>query len=223
MLISFLRTIILYLILVITVRLMGKRQIGELEPSEFVVAILIADLASVPMQDTGIPLLSGIVPIFTILALELIFSVCSLRFLTIRRLLCGSPTVLMECGKIIQSNLARSRITIDELQQQLRANGVLDFATVHYAILETDGTISVLQFTAEKPPSAKSLKVQPNQEELPLTVISDGVVRHQELSRCGFDLTWLKKQLDKVGCSSKDVFFMTVTSSGNVYLQEVER
>lgn len=219
MFISYIRTIILYLLLVITIRLMGKRQIGELEPSEFVVAILIADLASVPMQDIGIPLMSGIVPILTVLALELIVSVCSMRFLPFRRLLCGNPTMLMEHGKILQHNLDKTRITIDELQQQLRANGVLDLTTVQYAILETDGTISTLVYNREKPPTAKDLAVQVPQEELPITVISDGTVRHQELAQTGHDLDWLKGKLGK--CPIENVFLMTVTKDDTIYLQEV--
>ncbi len=220
MFISFIRTIILYLLLVVTIRLMGKRQIGELEPSEFVVAILIADLASVPMQDTGIPLVAGIIPILTVLALELIVSVCSMRFLSFRRLLCGNPMVLMEKGKILQKNLAKTRITIDELQQQLRANGVLDLTTVQYAILETDGSISTLLYNREKPPTAKDLQVVVPQEELPVTIVSDGIIRHRELEKCGYSLAWLKDQLTQKNCTTQQVFLMTVTKSGTVFLQE---
>ncbi|MFI3313425.1 MAG: DUF421 domain-containing protein [Eubacteriales bacterium] len=220
MFISYIRTIILYLLLVVTIRVMGKRQIGELEPSEFVVAILIADLASVPMQDMGIPLLSGVIPILTVLALELIVSICSLRYLPFRRLLCGNPTVLMENGTILQKNLNKTRITVDELQQQLRSNGVLDLTTVHYAILETDGTISTILYAKDNPPTAKDMGVSVSQEALPITVISDGTVRHRELAQCGHDIPWLKGKLGS--CPIENVFLMTVTKDDDVFLQEVE-
>ena len=144
MFISYIRAMILYILLVLAVRLMGKRQIGQLEPTEFVVAILIADLASVPMQDLGIPLLSGVLPILTVLAIELIFSVLALRFRKVRRFLSGSPIVLMEDGKILTQNLTRTRLTVDELVQHLRENGILDLSTVQYAILEVDGQISTI-------------------------------------------------------------------------------
>ena len=120
MLLSYVRTIILYLVLIAVIRLMGKRQVGQLEPSEFVVTMLVANLASIPMQDGGIPLYTGLVPILTVLGLELILSGLVLQSVPLRRLLCGKPVILIENGRILQNNLRRTRITLDELTGQLR-------------------------------------------------------------------------------------------------------
>ena len=155
MLLSYLRTICLYLVLILVVRLMGKRQIGEMEPAEFVVTMLIANLAAIPMQDSGIPLLSGLVPILTVLGVQLILAVASMRFISFRRLLCGKPVILIREGTIDQTNLRRARITLDELTEHLREREVLDLGQVQYAILETNGQISVFPYPQYKPASAK--------------------------------------------------------------------
>lgn len=155
MLLSYLRTILLYLILILVVRLMGKRQIGEMEPAEFVVTMLIANLAAIPMQDSGIPLLSGLVPILTVLGVQLILAVASMRFIAFRRLLCGKPVILISEGKIDQVNLRRARITLDELTEHLRERRSWIWARCQYAILETNGQISVFPYPQYKPASAK--------------------------------------------------------------------
>ena len=147
MLISFLRTIILYLLLIASIRLMGKRQLGEMEPTEFVVTMLVANLAAVPMQESGIPLLAGAVPILVVLAMELLLSVLSYHSIRFRRLVCGKPVILIENGKLIQRNLQKTRVTPDELTEYLRLQGVVDLSQVKYAILETSGNVSVLLAT----------------------------------------------------------------------------
>ena len=134
MLISFIRTIILYTILIVVIRLMGKRQLGEMEPMEFVVTMLLANLAAVPMQETGIPLLSGLIPILVVLSMELLLSVLVYHSVGARRLLCGKPVILMENGRLLQENLKKTRITPDELTEFLRIEGITDLASVKYAI-----------------------------------------------------------------------------------------
>ena len=134
MLISFIRTMILYTILIVVIRLMGKRQLGEMEPMEFVVTMLLANLAAVPMQETGIPLLSGLIPILVVLSMELLLSVLVYHSVHARRLLCGKPVILMENGRLLQENLKKTRITPDELTEFLRIEGVTDLASVKYAI-----------------------------------------------------------------------------------------
>jgi len=218
MFISFLRAVILYLILVVSVRLMGKRQVGELEPSELVVAILIANLASVPMQDIGIPLLAGVIPILTVLSLELILSVLSLRFLKIRRLFCGTPIMLVENGVLNQRNMRRTRITVDELHQHLRASGVLELTTVKYAVLETNGTISVLPFPKHQPATAMDAGIQVDDTQMPVIVVSDGRVLSTHLRELGRDEAWLDRQLSAYGCRREDVFLFTATPGGKIYL-----
>lgn len=171
MFISYIRAVVLYLLLILAVRLMGKRQVGELEPAEFVVAMLLADLASVPMQDIGIPLLSGVIPIVTVLAVELILSVLAMRSRRVRRFLTGQPVVLMEDGRILQKNLERTRLTVEELVQHLREQGIWDLSTVCCALLEVDGQLSALVDPAAQPPSAKDLGVKTQPAEVPVTVV----------------------------------------------------
>ena len=218
MFISYIRAMILYILFVLAVRLMGKRQIGQLEPTEFVVAILIADLASVPMQDIGIPLLSGILPILTVLAIELISSVLAMRFRRVRRFLSGSPILLMENGHILTENLTRTRLTVDELVQHLRENGILDLSTVQYALLEVDGQISTIVHPKYQPPTASDLKLKPEAQELPLAIISDGTVLDEHLRAAGRDRKWLDGQLKVLGCRVEDVFLLTTTKTGKLYL-----
>ena len=135
------RTVILYLIIIAGIRLMGKRQVGELEPSELVLSLLIADLASVPMQDQGIPLLAGIIPILTLLSLAMIFSVATMKSITLRAILCGRPSVVIRSGKFDQEEMRRNRLTVDELLEELRIQGYTDLSLIKYAILETNGQL----------------------------------------------------------------------------------
>ena len=148
---AFVRTILLYCIIMLGLRLMGKRQIGELEPTELVLTMLISDLAAVPMQDFGIPLLNGVVPIVTLLALSMLLSYGCMRSIRLRRLVCGSPTTLIKDGQLQQAAMRANRFTLDELIEALRSQGVTDLTTVKYAILETDGQLSVLLYPAEQP------------------------------------------------------------------------
>ena len=152
MVIAFLRTIILYIFIIAGIRLMGKRQVGELEPSELVLALLIADLAAVPMQDFGIPLLTGLIPILTLLCITMALSVLTMKSIKFRAVLCGRPSIIVENGKLRQGEMKRNRFTVDELMEELRMKGVTDLSTVKYAILETNGQLSVLPFAAQKPP-----------------------------------------------------------------------
>ena len=183
LLLSFLRTLILYLVLIAGMRMLGKRQIGQLEPSEFVVAMLIADLASIPMQNSGIPLLSGLVPILTVLGLELVLSGFALASVRFRRLLCGKPVILVENGRPIQQNLRQTRVTLDELSSHLRQKDVLDLSKVQYAILETDGNLSVFPFPEEAPAAAREAGIPVAKQNIPLTIIEDGFFSRDNLKK----------------------------------------
>lgn len=206
MLISMIRSVILYLLLIVVIRLLGKRQLAEMEPSEFVVTLLIADLASVPMQDLAAPLLTGVIPILSVFILEVGLSALSYHSISFRKLLCGRPVILMESGTIVQENLRRTRITADELTELLREQGVLDLSQVQYAILETNGQISVLRDDPAQP------------QLLPFTIISNGKLLRQNLTLSGHDTRWLQKLLKKRGCTQKDVFLLTVDSAEQVFL-----
>ena len=216
MILSYFRTLFLYLVLIFAVRLMGKRQIGEMEPAEFVVTMLVANLAAIPMQDGAIPLYSGLVPILTVLGMELVLSGLILRSVRLRQLLCGKPVILIDNGKILQENLKSARINLDELTGQLRAKDVLDIRTVQFAILETSGDLSVFPYPKEKPASAKDAGVQATGQHLPVTVVGDGYLSRENLERAKKDEKWLEKVLSQHNCGVKETFLLTVDESGQV-------
>lgn len=216
MILSYFRTLFLYLVLIFAVRLMGKRQIGEMEPAEFVVTMLVANLAAIPMQDGAIPLYSGLVPILTVLGMELVLSGLILRSVRLRQLLCGKPVILIDNGKILQENLKSARINLDELTGQLRAKDVLDIRTVQFAILETSGDLSVFPYPKEKPASAKDAGVQATGQHLPVTVVEDGYLSRENLERAKKDEKWLEKVLFQHNCGVKETFLLTVDESGQV-------
>ena len=223
MLTGFIRAIILYLLIIVGIRLMGKRQVGELEPSELVLSLIIADLAAVPMQDFGIPLLAGIIPILTLLALTMMLSVLTMKCVAFRTLLCGRPSVIIRRGTIDQGEMRRNRLTVDELLEELRAQGYASPAGVAYAILETNGQLSVLPWQREQPPVRGELGVEAGEPGLPLVLISDGRLLPQNLSACGCSGAWLQRQLRRRGLQGPEqVFLMTVDETGEVYLAAKE-
>ena len=218
MILSYFRTIVLYLVLILVVRLMGKRQIGEMEPAEFVVTMLVANLASIPMQDGGIPLFSGLVPILTVLGLELVLSWATLRSLAFRKVLCGKPVILIENGRILQSRLRQTRITLDELMSHLRPKDVLNPQQVQYAILETNGTLSVFPYPEHRPPSAKEAGVKVKPARLPVTLIEDGVLLKENLSRSGKDEAWVEETLGQYEARVEDTFLLALLGQQVLYI-----
>ena len=216
MILTYCRTILLYLVLIFTIRMLGKRQVGEMEPMEFVVTMLVANLASIPMQDGAIPLVSGLVPILTVLGVELVLSALSLHSVKLRKLLCGKPVILIENGHILQDNLRKTRVTLDELSGHLRTKDVLDVTQVQYAILETNGELSVFPFSQYQPASAKDAGVTVPKQYLPVTIISDGRLLKHNLTLAGRDQAWLDGQLEKKKCTPEQVWLLTVDGSGKV-------
>lgn len=223
MILSYLRTVILYSVLILVIRLMGKRQIGQMEPSEFVVTMLVANLAAIPMEDSGVPLFYGLVPILTVLGMELILSHLSLKSLTLRRLLCGKPVILIENGNIMQENLRKTRVTMDELTGHLREKDVLDVNTVQYAILETNGNLSVFPYPKEKPASAKDAGIQAGKQHLPLTLVSDGKILKANLQKSGKDIFWLEKILQQQNANLQDTWLLTYAGGDRVSFYRKER
>ena len=222
MILSYFRTIALYLVLIAVIRLMGKRQIGEMEPAEFVVTMLVANLASIPMQDGGIPLFSGLVPIVTVLGMELVLAFLSLRSTWVRKLLCGKPVILIENGNILQNNLRKTRITLDELTGHLRLKDVMDIKGVQYAILETNGDLSVFPYPKERPASAKEAGVQVKKQYLPMTLVSDGVVLRDNMKKAGKDDKWLANILESRQATVKDTWLLTIDGSDRVVFYRKE-
>ena len=222
MLLSYLRSIILYLILIATIRLMGKRQIGQMEASEFVVTMLVANLASIPMQDGGIPLFSGVVPILTVLGVELLLSALCLRSIRLRKLLCGKPVILIENGHILRENLKRTRVTLDELTGHLREKDVLDPSSVQYAILETNGNLSVFPYPKEKPAPAKDAGIAVKAQHLPITLISDGHLLKDNLNFARKDTTWLERILSQRSTTIEDTWLLTVDDQDHILWYSME-
>lgn len=222
MLVYLIRSILLFSLIFLAIRLMGKRQIGEMEPSEFVVTMLMADLAAVPMQDLGIPLLSGVIPILTIMTVELLMSVLSYRFTSIRRILCGNPVLVMQHGKIIHENLKKTRLTPDELIEHLREKDIFDLSVIQYAILETNGQISAMIDSRYMPPTAINQKIQVPHQELPVTLVSSGKLVKDSLLQSKKSKEWVISQLKKRKCALDDVILFMADSSGNIYLAAKE-
>ena len=218
MMTAFARTIILYFLIMVGLRLMGKRQIGELEPSELVLTMMISDLATVPMQDFGIPLLAGVIPILTLLAISMLLSQISLYHLRFRAMVCGTPSVLIRNGELQQDAMRRNRYTLDELLEELREQGISNIADVKYAVLENSGQLSVLPWAAQQPPTAAQLGLDVEDNvTLPVILINDGRVLAKNLALCGKDSTWLNKTLRKEKVSSpREVFLLTLDEQGQV-------
>lgn len=216
MILAYVRAFLLYMTLIGAVRLLGKRQIGQMEASEFVVAMLLADLAAIPMQDTSLPLVSGLVPIGTVVGLELLLSWLIMKSVPIRKFLCGKPVILIDNGKILQENLRRTRVTLDELTGHLRQKDVMDIGSVQYAILETDGNLSVFPYPDRRPASAGDAGISVRKQDLPVTIIQDGYLSQEDLSRAGKDMIWLRDVLGKRKTRQELTLLLTVDGEENV-------
>ncbi len=191
MAIIFLRTLILFVCLLTATRLMGKRQLGELEPSELVVAVLISDIAAHPLQDISIPMLNALVPIVILPCFEIIITMLSLKSMRFRGFVCGRPSIIIENGRIIEREMRRSRVSLDELAHALRRKDIVDIGSVRCAVLETDGSLSALLYASEKPPSAADLGAAPQDKPLPVVLINDGRLLSENLRFLGRDGKWL--------------------------------
>lgn len=218
---AFFRSIILYIVVVIVMRLMGKRQLGELEPSEFAVTVMISELATIPMQDSDIPLLHGIIPILAIISLEFIMTFLSLKSIRFRTFSCGKPSILIREGTIDQKELKRVRISIDELMSALRNKNATDISKIRYAILEPGGQLSVINYEDSSPVTPKMLDLYPNEAGIPFTLISDGNFIESNLERRGVDRDWVEHWLRRHGKPEPGkIFLLTLDDAGNVFCVE---
>ena len=224
MAIVFLRTLIIFLTLILLMRMLGKRQMRELELSELVVSVMIADLAATPLQDTRIPLLYGLIPIITLFGCELLFSGLTLTSLGFRRLVCGKPSFLILNGDIQEKEMRKARFSVDELMEELRAKEILDISTVQYAILETDGTLNTILRPEDRPVNAGQLELKTTDCGYPVIIIEDGVLLDDNLRHIGRDKSWLSAEIKaRGGKDVKDVFIMIFYESGNIYLSMKEK
>jgi len=225
MLVVFARTLVLYILVVIVMRIMGKRQIGQLQPFELVIAILISELAAVPMQNTGIPLVNGIIPILTLLAVQLLISFLSVKSIRFRTLICGKPTVLIENGKICESALRNELYTLHDLLEQLRINNCPNISDVDHAILETNGQLSVFPKPQKRPVTPEDMNIQAKAEGMTMDLIIDGRVMEKNLRIAGKDMEWLLSQLRMNNFSSpSDIFYACMdTATQQVFFQPREK
>lgn len=223
MIISVIRTILLYIVIILAIRIMGKRQIGELQTSELVVTLLISDIAAIPMQNTEQSLLSGIAPILILIVCEIIISFLMLKRAGFRRIICGKPIVIISDGKINQSEMHRLRMSTEDLSEELRQQGIFNIEDVGFAIVETNGKLSVLKKPEKDIPTAEELGIKTNDKGLEVVVISDGEISKYSLKICGLNRDWLFDILKKENTELNDVFLMIANRQGEYKIIEKER
>ena len=223
MLVTFFRAILLYIIVLIVMRLMGKREIGQLQPFELAISIMIADLASIPMTDTGVPISNGIIPILGLLVMHLVISVVNLKSIKAREIICGKPRILIYRGKIDEKALKKERFTINELEERLRGNNVVNLGDVEYAILETSGNITVIQKPEKRNTIPEDFNITPEYEGIPYDLVIDGKVMEKNLQQIGKDYNWLKKQAEKFKIKPEEALIITIDGKNQIFCQKSEK
>ena len=223
MLINFVRAIMVYILVLVVMRLMGKREIGQLQPFELVISIMIADLASIPMTDPGVPIFNGLVPILGLLAMHLLITLLNIKSVNLRKITCGKPTILVYRGKIDEEALKKERFTISELQERLRGKDVFNLGDVEFAILETNGEVSVITKPNKRNLTPEDMNIEADYEGLPYDLIVDGKIMYENLNKIGKDKRWLIKQVEKFKCLPEDVLIATMDGKGNFFCQQKER
>ncbi len=219
MLITLIRSIFLYIIVLIVMRLMGKREIGQLQPFELAISIMIADLAAIPMSDTGIPITNGIIPILGLLVMHLLISIINIKSVKARELLCGRPTILVYRGKINEEALKKERFTINELEERLRGNNVFNLGDVEYAILETSGQVSVIQKPEKRTTIPQDFNITPEYEGIPYDLVVDGKIMQENLKKIGKNERWLRKEVGKFHISPEEALIVTYDGKGQIFCQ----
>lgn len=218
MTISVIRTVILYILLMAAMRLMGKRQLGELQPSELVVTLLLSDLAAVPMQENGLPLLNGVMPILVLVSLELLISGLMVKFPAVSTLVSGSPLPIIRDGQINVAVMRRLRLTVEDLTESLRQQNIFDIRQVQYAIAETNGHISAYCYPRYQPATVADVGADTPDQGMPIVVISDGKLCDWGIQLCGLSEEKVAGILRKHRCEQQDVFLLTATKTGQHYL-----
>ena len=223
MLTTFIRTVILYILVLVIMRMMGKREIGQLQPFELAIAIMIADLASIPMANIGIPIFSGIIPILALLMMHLIISNINLKSINMRKVICGKPTILIYRGKIDEKALKKEKFTINELQERLRGNNVFNIGDVEYAILETSGQITVIQKPDKRTTIPADFNIIPEYEGIPYDLVIDGKIMHENLKAIGKDEIWLEREVKKFKIRPEEALVVTFDGKGQIFCQAKEK
>lgn len=223
MVITFIRTIALYILVLFVMRLMGKREIGQLQPFELAISIMIADLATIPMADTGIPISNGIIPILGLLVMHLLISIINIKSIKIRKIICGKPAILIYRGKIDEKVMRKERFTINELQERLRGSNVINIGDVEYAILETSGQVTVIQKPNKRTTIPEDFNITPEYEGVPYDLIIDGKIMYDNLKAIGKDYQWLRKEITKFKVEPENVLIATIDGRNQIFCQEKER
>ena len=225
MLIVFIRVLIVYALIICSLRLMGKHQLGQLQPSELVVTILVSNIATMSIEDTNVPLLGGIVPILSLVCFDVIVSAIMLKYKAARRIISGTPRVIIRDGVIDQNELHELRFTIDDMMEQLRGNNIFDVRDVAFAIVETTGQLSVYQKYGARAVTAEMIGLQekPQYNDIPVVIVSDGIIIESALSFCNLKTEWLKKTIAENGYQEKDIFLMTCNRSAEYYIVPKEK
>ncbi len=218
MAVSLIRTAILYIVVMIAVRIMGKRQVGELQNSELVITLLISNLAAIPMQETGVPLISGLIPILVLVVCELLVSTGMLKMKWLRTLVCGHPVVVVRNGKLEQNAMKQLRFTVEDLMEALRLKDVFDLSTVDFAAVETNGQLSVLVKADQSPPTAQDLNISVKNNGISVVVVSNGKLCSDSLALCGKTEKWVLKQVEAEKLTMDEVFLMTADRGSGYYL-----
>ena len=223
MLVTFFRAIFLYIIVLIVMRFMGKREIGQLQPFELAISIMIADLASIPMTDAGVPISNGIIPILGLLVMHLLISIINLKSLKAREIICGKPRILIYRGKIDEKALKKERFTINELQERLRKSNVMNLGDVEYAILETSGDLSVIQKPEKRNTIPEDFQITPDYEGISYDLVIDGKIMKDNLKKIGKNYQWLKKQIEKFNMKPEEALVVTYDGKGQIFCQKKEK
>lgn len=213
MAVALIRTIVLYAFIIFAIKMMGKRQISDLQTSELVITILISNIAAIPMQNTAQPLLTGIIPILVLICCEILASFLMLKNLKIRQLICGKPIIVINEGKIDQKAMEYLRLSTEDLSEQLRQLDVFSLDDVWFAIMETNGQMSVMKKSEKQPPDAMTLKLKVPDGELETVVVSDGIISESSLKRCDLTKKWLEKTFEQEKVKLEDIFIMTAKKS----------
>ena len=223
MLITFFRAIVLYILVLIVMRLMGKREIGQMQPFELAISIMIADLATIPMTETGIPISNGIVAILGLLLMHLIISMLNIKSTKAREVICGKPTILIYRGKIDEKALKKERFTVNELEERLRGNNIVNLGDVEYAILETSGQVTVIQKPEKRTTTPEDFNIVPEYEGIPYDLVVDGKIMNKNLQLIGKNYNWLKKQVEKFNMKPEEALVVTYDGKGQIFCQKKEK
>lgn len=222
MLLLFVRTIILYALVLVVMRCMGKREISQLQPFELVISIIIADLATMPMADSGIPILNGIIPILGLLMMHIIISILNLKSTTVREIICGKPRILVNKGKIDEKAMIKENFTINELQERLRVNNIFNLEDVEYAILETSGQITVIPKPGKRNTTPEDFNIQSEYVGIPYDLVIDGKVMYENLQKLGKNYNWLKREVEKFGFEPEEALVVVISGNQSIFCQKKE-